>query len=450
MRRLAAAALIALALAPNALAAASGPVFGLRAVGNPKLGYFVYPLAPGGTATGAVIVSNVGTKSGVVHLFTADGTTGTTSGTVYRTDAKPTGAGSWVKLAATSFVLPAGGHRQVSFTVHVPAGQKPGQWVGGVVAETARQVATQKPGQKARVQIRIRDLTIVAVQANVPGRQTVDFGIGKVTTGGTRGFQKVIVHFEHRGNVLVHPHGVVTLFRSSGPKIETLPFAMDTFLPQTSIDYPILLKKAIGPGSYTAKVVLDTPPVGHVPEHRFVAQPSFSISKTDVKQVFTSAPPQQAPPGTGSSSGLSTVAYVGIGAGVVVLAVLLLALLLARRRRGGATSRPPTTLQRPPAAAVADPPAADAPVRPHPTPPAPPAPPPVEPAPPAPLAPLAAPTPAAPAAPTEDHEHEWDVAYDRGELGSDGVWRFPHRCRHCGATLLATDVQDARARTAAR
>jgi hypothetical protein len=44
-RRLAAAVLAALVLAPLAHAAA-GPVFGLRAVGNPKRGYFVYPLAP--------------------------------------------------------------------------------------------------------------------------------------------------------------------------------------------------------------------------------------------------------------------------------------------------------------------------------------------------------------------------------------------------------------------
>jgi hypothetical protein len=46
-----------------------------------------------------------------------------------------------------------------------------------------------------------------------------------------------------------------------------------------------------------------------------------------------------------------------------------------------------------------------------------------------------------------DHEHEWDVAYDRGRLGADGVWRFPHRCRRCGASLLARDVRDATARS---
>ena len=51
-----------------------------------------------------------------------------------------------------------------------------------------------------------------------------------------------------------------------------------------------------------------------------------------------------------------------------------------------------------------------------------------------------------PAAPTAcDPHHYWEVAYERGTLGEDGVWRFPHRCRNCGLELLATDIADASA-----
>jgi hypothetical protein len=59
--------------------------------------------------------------------------------------------------------------------------------------------------------------------------------------------------------------------------------------------------------------------------------------------------------------------------------------------------------------------------------------------------------PAPPAAPEQtrrpecDPHHFWEVAYDRGQLGEDGVWRFPHRCRNCGLELLARDVDDATA-----
>src|SRR5918911_2969537 len=138
MRRVLGIVLLALVLAPVASAATRQPVFGLRPAGNPKRGYFVDPLKPGATRTGAVIVSNSGTAPGTVKLFTADATTGRTTGTVYLTDRKPTGTGAWITLAAPSVFLRPGQHKQVRFDVRVPAGAKPGEWVGGIAAETSR------------------------------------------------------------------------------------------------------------------------------------------------------------------------------------------------------------------------------------------------------------------------------------------------------------------------
>jgi hypothetical protein len=421
MRRLAAVILAGLVLAPAA-AATGGPVFGLRAAGNPKLGYFVYKLAPGASKQGSVIVSNVGTASGTVKLFTADGTTGPTSGTVYETDSAPKATGAWVSLAKTSLTLAPGAHGTVPFTVHVPAGAKPGQWVAGIVAETSHKVASQKPGQKARVQIKIRDLTIVAVQVNVPGPPVIAFKIGGVTTGGTAGFQKVIVHVASAGNVLVKPRGSVTIYAKSGALVESLPFTMDTFLPQTAIDYPILLKKALAAGDYQALVRMTVPGVAGASTTTVSARPRFSVSNADVKQVFSSAQPTQAPPGSppvaSSSSGIPVWAYV---AGAVLVALLLAALtaLALGRRRPRTGPAAPTAPERSPEEITAPPP------------------------PPSPSGPLP-PQPAPIAA--SDCEHEWEVAYDRGTVGEDGVWRFPHRCRNCGVELLARDVTDARER----
>jgi hypothetical protein len=84
----------ALVTAPIAAAATPSAVFGLRAVGNPKLGYFVYDLGAGATRSGAVIVSNTGTRAGVAKLYAVDAGTGSTTGTVYLTDRKPVRAGT--------------------------------------------------------------------------------------------------------------------------------------------------------------------------------------------------------------------------------------------------------------------------------------------------------------------------------------------------------------------
>src|SRR5437763_16909376 len=100
MRRALAVVLLALVVAPVATAATRQPVFGLRAAGNPKLGYFVYPLKPGAARTGSVIVSNSVTALGTGKLFTTDATTRGTTCTAYLTDRTPTRTVTWMTLPA--------------------------------------------------------------------------------------------------------------------------------------------------------------------------------------------------------------------------------------------------------------------------------------------------------------------------------------------------------------
>lgn len=439
MRRFATILLLALVVTPLAAAAAKAPAFGLRALGNPKLGYFVYSLSPGAVQQGGVIISNSGTATGTVKLFAADATTGSTTGTVYLTDRKAEHAGAWISLAKSTLTLKPGQHRTVPFTVRVPANAKPGQWVGGVVAETSHQVSQPKSKNKASVRIKIRDLTIVAVQVNVPGPPVLGFTIGGVTTGGQRGFQQIVTHIANTGNVLVKPTGTVTVLNKQGAKLQVLTFKMDTFLPQTAIDYPLLLKKALAPGDYSANVRLAIPGVAGAAARVVTAHPSFSISKQDVKQVFTSAAPQAPPPTTAGSSSSSNPPWALIG--VAVLVALLLALLvfqLLRRRRTPKAATPssvPAPLPPEPGAAEPEPEHAPEAAEPE--------------------QPVLAETEAAQEArhavseqtrsPECDPHHYWDVAYDRGDLGDDGIWRFPHRCRNCGLELLARDVDDATA-----
>jgi hypothetical protein len=376
--------------------------FGLRAVGNPKLGYFVYALVPGATHAGGIIVSNTGNRAGTVKLYAADATTGRTTGTVYLTNTRAVRTGAWVKLARDSVTLAPGAHARVGFTMTVPAGAKPGQFVAGIVAETRE--ATQAPTakHKANVRIHIRNLTIVAVQVNLPGPTIIRFVIGGVKSGGQRGFQQVFVHFANTGNHLLKPTGVVKILDSAGNTVETLPFKMDTFLPHTAIDYPMLLTKALPPGDYHAKVQLVVPGVAGAPGKTVIAQPAFSVSKQDVTQVFTSAKPTQTTPGTAvgtkgsSSTPWAVIAAVAVGALLLALAVFQ----LIRRRRG---SLPPSSAEHV-AAVVADP----------------------------------------------DCEHDWEADFDRSHLADDGVWRFPHRCRTCGLQVLAADAAAATAQAAAR
>jgi len=262
-----------------------------------------------------------------------------------------------------------------------------------------------------------------------------------VTTGGTRGFQKLLVHLRSNGNMLVKPRGSVSVYKSGGALVEHLPFTMDTFLPQTAIDYPVLLKKDLAPGDYTALVKLNVVPTAGSPI-TVTAKRTFSVSKDDVKQVFTSAAPQVAPPGSTSGSSSSTPwALIGL----IVACLLVLALLvfwLIRRRKGDEDVPPPPKSPSVQAAEAAEEP--PAPVTAIPALPeeaqeeAPSLTPEPEPEPVPERAPASRPPECVP-------HHFWEVAYERGEIGADGVWRFPHRCKNCAVEVMATDVADASA-----
>jgi hypothetical protein len=189
----------------------------------------------------------------------------------------------------------------------------------------------------------------------------------------------------------------------------------------------------LAPGDYSAIVRLAIPGVAGAAAQVVTAHPSFSISKQDVKQVFTSAAPQTPPPTTAGSSSSSKPPWALIGGAVLValLLALLVFQLLRRRKMSKAATSPsvPTPLSPEP-----EPEHQPVAAKPEPM-----------------LAEAEAAQEARQAvseqtrSPECEPHHYWDVAYDRGELGDDGVWRFPHRCRNCGLELLARDVDDATA-----
>jgi hypothetical protein len=435
--------LLALALAPAALAAAPiGPVFGLRAVGNPRLGYFVYPASAGAVIHGAISIANTGDRSGVVKLYPADATTGATSGTVYVTDSAPSGAGTWISLGSSSLTLKPGQRTQVPFTVHVPGGAGAGDYVGGIVAETVLQRQGAQSSQKANVQVRVRNLSIVAVEVNIPGPQVAKFTIGAVNVGGTKGRQQVFVHVTNDGNVLRKPRGSVTIQNPTGVAIQTIPFRMDSFLPHTTIDYPVQLKRALPPGNYVASVHMTYDGTGAGGKQMSSAAPQFKVTQENIQHVFKPGAPTRVGPGgvvAAPASSSSLWQWIAIGLGAVLLAGGGYFFAVMRQRRPVTVTVTPIPPAPPPAAAPA--PTAD---------PAPTAAPTPDPAPAAAAAPVvAAQAPAEAALERCEGFHYWQVDWERGELGPDGVLVYPHRCRSCGIEVKAADIGDAATKAAA-
>lgn len=299
--------------------------------------YFVTQEQPGSSFTNSVRVVNAGTRTGTVLLYAVDATTGRTSGAVYLDGTKPRrGVGSWVTLGTRSLTLGPGQSALVPVTVHVPATARPGDHLGGIVAENA---AITRSSGKGALQIRVRHLTIVAVEVQVPGHAAALADVTGLRAGGEHGYQYVYLHLTNPGALTTKPTGRVTIAGADGKQVASQSFKLDTFLPGTAIDYPLLLpKQALAPGGYraTVKLTYGAAALGYRrtdgPTRTISRQFSFNVSHSQYDTVFRGVAPLKAPPAkadSGSSSGLPPFLIAGVLAALV--AVLAFAAIGVRR-----------------------------------------------------------------------------------------------------------------------
>jgi hypothetical protein len=262
--------------------------------------YFVAVERPGQTYTNSIRISNLGKQTGTALLYAVDATTGATSGAVYLDRTKPRrGVGAWITLGARSVTLAPGKSEIVPVTVHVPAGTAPGDHLGGIVAEN--EALTSSSG-KGALQIKIRHLTIAAMLVQVPGKAPARMQIGGVIAGGQHGYQYVYVHLKNAGAVATKPTGRLLISDASGKDVASRALTLDTFLPGTTIDYPVLLPaQALSPGNYKAKIALtySAAAVGYrrsAGASRTVGGTfPFQVTTPQYKAVFQGVPPLRRP-----------------------------------------------------------------------------------------------------------------------------------------------------------
>jgi hypothetical protein len=322
-------AVVALAgfVGPAAPASAAGPTFALKPATQAKLGYFVLAGQPGSTLRGKVEVINVGSKSGKTSLYAVDATTGQTSGAVYRSKGEPRpGVGGWIKLGKTSLELNPGQAQVVPFTVQVPSEASAGQHLGGIVAQRSTQVANQAPsgGKKTSgFKVKIQALSVLAVQVNVPGPERPRMVLSGIKPGNQPGHQSLLLGIGNTGNVLVKGTGSLKVVNHSGQQVQSQSFNLDTFVPESHIDFPVYIRgKALAPGRYRGTVSIDYR--GRSLTRTF----PFTITAGQVAQVFGSPAAQGAP--VASSSSDRTLLYIF---GAVALLSLGAAFYFWRSRR---------------------------------------------------------------------------------------------------------------------
>jgi Bacterial protein of unknown function (DUF916) len=306
-----------IATAPPATAWASGATFALKTAAPTKTGYFVLSGQPGQTVRGAVRVLNVGTAAGRTNLYSVDATTGQTSGAVYRSHREPRrGVGAWVKLAKDAVDLAPGQSRVVPFSVQIPAGTSTGQHLGGIVAQRATGKPTGKanpasPGKGGSFKVRIQELSVLAVQVDVPGAQRPRMALTGIKAGDQPGHQSVLLGIGNTGNVLVKGRGTLEIVGKGGHVAQRSSFGLDTFVPGTHVDFPVYIQgKALAPGGYRGTVSIAYR--GRSLTRTF----PFTITAAQTAQVFGAPAAQQTASGPSSDR---TLTYVLVAVSVLSL-----------------------------------------------------------------------------------------------------------------------------------
>lgn len=316
VRLLPLAALLAFAAPAPAPAAQDALSFSLEPVGPSADGYFAYDAQPGGVVKGRVLVINSGTAAGTARLDAVDATTGATTGAVYETvGGRSEDIGAWLELERDEVTLAPGASAEIAFTIRVPSDARRGEHLGGIVA--APMENTGRTGQadgRRDFRVDVVNQSILAVQVDLPGEARQLLAVRDVRTGGNPGYQTLILGLSNPGERMVRGRGSVEILGSDGATVSRQRFAIDTFLPRTRIDYPLVLRgDALVPGDYRARVALDWE------TGRERQELAFAVSRENIEQAF----------GSEGVARLPDAGRQGGGASLAVpLAGIVLALLL--------------------------------------------------------------------------------------------------------------------------
>lgn len=204
-------------------------------------GYWTITAQPGTKTKLYAVVGDVSKASAAVHIIPVDATDALFGGLAYNLPTAPLRhVGTWVHLPASKLSLNANKGAVIPFTVAVPKGTKPGQYVGGVSAY----VPSSNRQSSGNAQVLVQPRVVTAVVVTVPGPQTSRFTIKNVKALYQAGAFYIVPHLSNSGNTLLKGQGYLWVYQPGHAKpIVYQPMPVDTTLPQTTFAYPVRWSK---------------------------------------------------------------------------------------------------------------------------------------------------------------------------------------------------------------
>lgn len=236
----------------------TGPQFVLRPADDVDGAYFTLEAEPGSTHTLSAVLGNSGHEPLELHTYVGDAFTLVNGGFGVREEDEPrTGTSTWINYESGTLEFGPGEGIERSFTVTVPEDAEPGEYIAGIVLQTAEPVEIE--GSTMFDQMVRKS---VAVFITVPGEVTPNVELGTPEIQTNVAGQLIVVPVNNTGNVLLKPAGEVVLTDAAGNDVFTQPFAMGSVYAGMETTLEILLPAALPEGAYQVSVEMTDPATG--------------------------------------------------------------------------------------------------------------------------------------------------------------------------------------------
>ena len=278
-----------MAFGSHAQAAAGEPAFSLQPViSDPSAtavsSYFAIAAARGVTVQEEVRVTNAGSAAGTAMLSPVDAATAPASGIAYLSAGQAQhDVGAWITLAARQVTLAPRQSQVVQFHISIPRDGRAGQHVGGIAVQNAAQPKSTSAAGKNQVQITVQQRYVVPIVLSLPGPQSEALAAAGIQPSSGPGYQYLLVALSNTGNLMLKPRGNLQVTDDQGDPPRNLTMNLDTFLPQTSIDYPVYIQtEALTVGTYQAALTLN---YGH--NHILRYTTTFTITAQQLQKIVS-------------------------------------------------------------------------------------------------------------------------------------------------------------------
>lgn len=225
---------------------------GPRSQTAPGGGYFQIRADPDEQLRQSISLRNESGRRLTLELAAVDAVTGQLGGASYAVPKDPVErTGTWIQLDRTKVPLAPGEAATVGFELTVPPDATPGEHLAGIAVSEVSEEAKDKGDDAVSVVVNTR--RIIAVQVDLPGPTVPELVVTGVEAAARPDGLYLEIGIENQGTAMTTGEGTVEIPAQGFIR----DFAVDTFVPGTSIGYPIKWTDIPREGVYEATVEID-------------------------------------------------------------------------------------------------------------------------------------------------------------------------------------------------